>query len=75
MIADGGRLIYLIVDDRAKFDIINLPATEHRHANGGVVLAKAITAPVYIVFQHWIVEPSIAARATSPRTVGGADVG
>jgi hypothetical protein len=50
-----GNLMYVILDDRATFDLIDLPVTDHGPKEHGHVITKHIeTGPQYVVFQHWI---------------------
>lgn len=57
----GSNTVYVIVADRAKFDQINRPMTDHRELQGGPrVLTKtigdytAVTNEGLVVFQHWL---------------------
>lgn len=57
----GAMCIYIIVPDRAKFDMIARPATDHgEKENGSHVLTKSVGDILvaethgYVVFQHWI---------------------
>jgi hypothetical protein len=58
--ADGkfpGNTIYVIIEDRAAFDLLDLPETNH-----GKVLSKVIDhkptenpgTPQYVIFQFWL---------------------
>ena len=55
----GGRLIYVLVKDRATFDAIDLPVTDHGEKPGGHCFSKAMggePVPVpqpYLIFQYW----------------------
>jgi hypothetical protein len=55
-----GNTIYVLIDDRAAFDLIDL-----RQRDNGKVLTKVIDykppfsdeGPQYLIFQHWLVKP------------------
>jgi hypothetical protein len=53
----GGNLTYVILEDRAAFDSIDLPVTDHGPKPKGHVLTKNIDGPQYVVFQFWIDKP------------------
>lgn len=58
----GGTLIYIGIADRAAFDCIKAPCTDHGETDKGHVLSKAVDhGGLYIVFQHWIKSLTIAA--------------
>lgn len=51
----GTGTIYVIIDDRAAFDLLDLPMTDHGPKPTGHVLSKVIDGACwYIIFQHWI---------------------
>jgi hypothetical protein len=54
-----GNLIYVIVANRAAFDLIDLPLRDNGpKENGGHVLSKAsFTGSLDIIFQFWIAQP------------------
>ena len=49
--------IFIILDDRTAFDLIDLPPTDHLKPDGGHVLTKSIDAAAHVIFQHWIEKP------------------
>jgi hypothetical protein len=57
-----GNTIYVGIDDRAAFDLIDLP-----QGDNGKVLTKVIdykppfndAGPQYLIFQHWLVKPTV----------------
>ncbi|MDY0965400.1 hypothetical protein [Massilia sp. CFBP9026] len=54
----GGSVVYVIVGDRAKFDQIARPVTEHPAGPAGRVWTKAIgdsacSEDGLVIFQHW----------------------
>lgn len=52
---EPGNLVYVLIEDRAKFDLIALPKTDHREHGGKAVLSKNMDhGGVRLVFQHWI---------------------
>jgi hypothetical protein len=56
----GGNLMYVIFEERAAFDLIDLPMTDHgpKPDGHGHVLSKNIDHDgQYIVFQYWIEKP------------------
>jgi hypothetical protein len=68
----GSIFIYIIVPDRAKFDMIARPVTDHgEKENGTHVLTKSIgdsqAAETHgtLVFQHWIKSAESPAAALS----------
>lgn len=56
-------VVYVIVDDRKKFDQIERPVTEHALPDGRHVLSKTIgnwsmtSDDGLVIFQHWIDAP------------------
>jgi hypothetical protein len=68
----GMSFIYIIVPDRAKFDMIARPVTDHgQKEDGSHVLTKSIgdslAAEIHgtVVFQHWIKTAEAPAAALS----------
>ena len=54
----GGNLIYVILENRCAFDLIDLPPTDHGPRPHGHVLTKNIDhGEMYVVFQYWIEKP------------------
>jgi hypothetical protein len=54
----GGNLMYIIFEDRAAFDLIDLPMTDHGLKPHGHVITKNIEhEQQYLVFQFWIEKP------------------
>jgi len=54
----GGNLIYVILEDRPAFDLIDLPMTDHGPKPHGHVITKNIDHEnQYIVFQFWVEKP------------------
>ena len=54
----GGNLMYVILEGRPAFDLIDLPMTDHGPKPHGHVLTKNIDQEEqYIVFQYWIEKP------------------
>lgn len=53
----GVNVIYVILDDRAVFDLIDLPLTDHGPKPHGHVITKAIDGPQYVIFQYWLEKP------------------
>ena len=50
--------IFVILEDREAFDLIDLPLSDHgRKPNGGHVLTKSIDAAAHVIFQYWIEKP------------------
>lgn len=48
-------VIYVVIDDRADFDKIDRPASEHITPGVGHCLAKTVEqAGVLVIFQHWL---------------------
>ncbi len=45
-----GNLVYVLIDDRATFDAIDLPNTEH---DNGCISKVQDTGALHIVFQFW----------------------
>lgn len=55
-----GRTTLVLVDERAAFDLIELPVMEHRKEprEAPHLLTKAIEqGAVTVIFQHWIEKP------------------
>lgn len=55
-----GNTIFVIVEDRAAFDLIDLPVTDHGpKESGGHVITKTIEHGLHymIIFQFWIQKP------------------
>lgn len=52
------RAVYVGLEDRAEFDKIALPATEHApREDGERCVSKAVKDPasgVMVIFQHWV---------------------
>jgi hypothetical protein len=58
-----GQLVYIGIADRTKFDLLDLPATDHGDGPRGHVISKSIEeAGVRVVFQHWVKAPATARR-------------
>jgi hypothetical protein len=56
--ARPGNLMYIIINDRATFDLIDLPPTDHGPMPHGHVISKNIEhGDQYLVFQCWIDRP------------------
>ena len=54
----GHNLMYVIFEDRAAFDLLNLPLTDHGPKPHGHVITKNVEHDnQYIVFQYWIEKP------------------
>lgn len=53
----GTGTVWIIIDNRAAFDLIDLPMTDHGPKPTGHVISKVIDGPYYIIFQHWITRP------------------
>lgn len=60
-VIDGADAVYVIVGDRAKFEMIQRPVTDHgKQANGNHVLTKTVAGDLafaehgVVIFQHWI---------------------
>jgi hypothetical protein len=54
----GGNLMYVILENRPAFDLIDLPMTDHGPKPHGHVITKNIDrGNLYIVFQFWIEKP------------------
>lgn len=52
---DDGKLIYIGLKDRAEFDRIALPCTDHGEKETGHLLSKSLdTDSVWIIFQYWL---------------------
>lgn len=49
--------MYVIFEDRAAFDLIDLPMTDHGPKSHGHVITKNIDGDQYVVFQYWIEKP------------------
>ncbi len=45
-----GNLVYVLIDNGATFDAINLPATEH---DNGCISKTQDTGALHLVFQFW----------------------
>lgn len=59
--AEGRNLMYVILEDRAAFDLLNLPSTDHGPKPHGRVITKTIDHEnQYIVFQYWMEKPPTA---------------
>jgi hypothetical protein len=61
--APGGNVVCVIVGDRAKFDQIARPMTDHPPGPAGRVLSKTIGDPTcsedgLVIFQHWPERPN-----------------
>ena len=53
-----GNLMYVILENREAFDLVDLPLTDHGRKPHGHVLTKNIEhGDQYIVFQFWIEKP------------------
>lgn len=55
----GSKIVYVIVGDRAKFDMIDLPEQDHLAQPHGHCLSKVVgnltdRESVTVIFQHWI---------------------
>jgi hypothetical protein len=60
-VMEPGTLIYIGVPDRAAFDRIARPCTDHAPKN---LLTKTVDADgIYIVFQHWLLERTALAES------------
>lgn len=67
------NLIYILLTDRAEFDTINLPCSDHGDkAERGHVLSKSImeSGKPYIIIQHWVRQP--ATDVVKPAAAGAA---
>lgn len=53
----AGNLMYVILEDRDAFDLIDLPMTDHGPKPHGHVLTKNIDGEEYVVFQFWLEKP------------------
>lgn len=55
----GSKIVYVIVGDRAKFDMIDLPEMDHLPQPHGHCLSKvagSMSDPqnMAVIFQHWL---------------------
>jgi hypothetical protein len=72
-VLEGGELIYIGFADRAAFDRIALPCTDHGEKDHGHVLTKSLDAGgIYIVFQYFLKSRTIEAIRADYATPGGA---
>ncbi|MBN8955253.1 MAG: hypothetical protein J0H17_01425 [Rhizobiales bacterium] len=54
-VMDGGDWIFVIVEDRAKFDKIAVKETDHGKTEAGHCLSKSVEQHgTRVIFQHWI---------------------
>jgi hypothetical protein len=58
-IGESGTTIFVVMEDRAAFDLIDLPLYDHgKKPNGGHVITKSIDEKrQHIIFQFWIIKP------------------
>lgn len=59
IVAPEGRLVYVLIADREKFNKLGGPVIDHGDkGDKGHVLSKSIgNDHLYVVFQHWVKDP------------------
>ena len=55
-----GKLVYVLIEDKAVFDAIDLPAAEH---DSGCVSKVPETEGLHLVFQFWRKREALTGRA------------
>jgi len=72
------HIVYIGIADRAEFDSLDLPCSDHGENDRGHVLVKSLEASgVMVIFQYWIksrtAEALLAASQARPKPPAEAD--